>query len=258
MADSILRLKVESQEYDAKLKRAGEGLNRYIEQCRKVGGTLEHVEKETLDFVKAMGQMETVSKTASGKLSEMKRTFTEWSMAYKQMTNSEKTSPIGKALSQSLDQLKGRIKETQKDLQNINQELNGGNFGQFGSVLDSIGKKMGLNINLTEMLTSKASLMAAGIGAVTTAVVAATKAWAEYNSELAKQQQITTVTTGLKGDDADRMTAAARAISKVYGTDFREAINAANTLMSQFGKSGDEAIWLIREGMQGMIYGDRQ
>ena len=69
MADSILRLRVQSDEYDNKLKRAAEGLNRYVEQCRKVGGTLEVVEKETLDFVKAMGQMETVSKTASGKLS---------------------------------------------------------------------------------------------------------------------------------------------------------------------------------------------
>ena len=257
MADSILRLKVESQEYDAKLKRAAEGLNKYVEQCRKVGGTLENVEKETLDFVKAMGQMETVSKTSTGKLSEMKRTFTEWSMIYKQISAAEKASPFGKALSQSLDQLKGRIKETQKDLQSINQELNGSsNAGQFGNILDTFGQKLGVTGNLTEMLTSKTALMTGAIGASTTVVIAATKAWADYNSEIAKQQQITTVTTGLKGDDADRMTAAARALSKTYNTDFREAVNAANTLMTQFGKSGDEAIQLLRDGMQGMIMGD--
>ena len=48
MADSIVRLRVESQEYDAKLKRAADGLTRYADECRKVGGTLEVVEKDTL------------------------------------------------------------------------------------------------------------------------------------------------------------------------------------------------------------------
>ena len=97
MAENILRLKVDSQEYDNKLKRAAEGLNRYVEGCRKAGGTLEYVEKETLDFVKAMGQMETTSKTATGKLAEMKKTFTEWGMVYKQMTDAEKASPMASA-----------------------------------------------------------------------------------------------------------------------------------------------------------------
>ena len=72
MADSILRLKVESQEYDNKLKQATQGLTRYADECRKVGGTLEVVGKDTLDYVRALGQMETTSRTATGKLAEMK------------------------------------------------------------------------------------------------------------------------------------------------------------------------------------------
>lgn len=258
MADSILRLKVESQEYDAKLKRAAQGLQQYANQCRKAGGTLESVEKDTLDFVKAIGRMETVTKTAKGSLGEMTASFTQFKMIYKQMSDAEKQSPVGKAFAQSLDQLKSRIKETQRDLQDINKELQGGNgkFGQFGNVFDQLGSRMGVTGNITELLTSKTALLTGAIGASTTVIVAATKAWADYNSEIAKQQQITTVTTGLKGDDAYNMTASARALSKTYGVDFREAINAANTIMTQFGKSGDEAIQLLRDGMQGMIMGD--
>lgn len=256
MAESILRLKVESQEYDAKLKRAAEGLNRYVENCRKVGGTLEVVEKDTLEFVRAMGQMETTAKTATGKLSEMKRTFQEWGMVYKQMTDAEKQSPVGKALSQSLDQLKGRIQETKRDMQSLEQELNGSKFGQFGSVIDGIGQKIGINANLTELLTSKTALMSAGIGASVAIIGKATEEWTKYNSELAKQDQITTVTTGLKGADSDRMTNQARALTDTYNVDFREAINAANTLMTQFGQTGEQAMSLIRDGMQGMIQGD--
>ena len=67
MADSVVRLTVNSSEYDQKLKRAAEGLTRYADECRKVGGTMEVVEKDTLEYVRALGQMDTVSRTATGK-----------------------------------------------------------------------------------------------------------------------------------------------------------------------------------------------
>jgi len=256
MADSILRLKVESQEYDNNLTQATNGLTRYIDECRKVGGTLEVVEKNTLDYVRSLGQMDTTSRTATGKLAEMKKTFTELSAQYKQMTDAERQSPFGKALAASLDQLKTRTNEAKKNLADVQQELSGSKFGQFGSILDGIGQKMGLNANITELLTSKTALMSAGIGAAGAIVGKATQEWAKYNAELAKQDQITTVTTGLKGPDSDRMTNQARALTGTYGVDFREAINAANTLMTQFGQTGEQAMSLISDGMQGMIQGD--
>lgn len=256
MADSILRLRVQSEEYDNKLKRASDGIQRYAQKCREVGGTLEVVEKETLDFVKSLGRMETVSKTAKGSLSEMTKAFTDLKMQYKQLTDAEKQSPFGRELNNSLNQLKSRIIETKNDLKGIEGELNGSKFGQFGSVIDTIGHKLGLTTNATELLTSKTALMYSGIGAGIAIIGKATQEWSAYNAELAKQDQITTVTTGLKDDDAKRMTDTMRALSDTYKVDFRDAINAANTLMSQFGVSGDEAIRLIKDGMKGMIYGD--
>lgn len=71
MADNILRLKVESTEYDNKLKAAAEGLTRYIAGCRKVGGTLEVVEKETLQYARSLGQMETKSRSSVSGLNEI-------------------------------------------------------------------------------------------------------------------------------------------------------------------------------------------
>jgi hypothetical protein len=144
MADSIVRLKVDSQEYDQKLRRAAEGLQRYADGCRQVGGTLSVVEQETLDFVRAVGQMDTVSRSATGKLSEMKRTFTELSAQYRQLTDEEKQSPFGKALAQSLDQLKGRINDSKGQLEDINKELNGS--GGLSGALDAVAGKFGLNI----------------------------------------------------------------------------------------------------------------
>ena len=86
MADSILRLKVDSQEYDNKLKRAAEGLQRYADGCRKAGGTLTQLDEGVEDFVKALGNMETVSKSAKGSIAEMTKVFTEMSVQYNKLT----------------------------------------------------------------------------------------------------------------------------------------------------------------------------
>ena len=128
MADSIIRLRVDSQEYDNKLKRAAQGLQQYIDGCRKVGGTLEVVEKETLDYVKEIGKMETTTRSAKGALGEMTKAFTDLSMEYKRMTDQEKAAPVGKAMSESLDQLRSRIQQTKLDLEDINKSISGINI----------------------------------------------------------------------------------------------------------------------------------
>ena len=258
MADNILRLKVDSTEYDNKLKRASDALTRYAEGARKCGGTLEVVEKDTLAYTRALGNMETVSRTAKGKLSEMVKAFTDLSMQYKQMTAEERNSPFGRALAQSLDTLKNRINNYKSQLNEVGRsigEVETKNMN-FKDVLGVVGDKLGVNGNIMSLVTTGHIGMAAAIGAGVTAVVKMTEAFAEYNEELERNENITTVTTGLKGPEAGEMTESAEALAKVYGVDFRDVINAANTLMTQFGKTGEDSIQLIREGLQGMIEGD--
>lgn len=257
--DIISRLKLESGEFDAKIKRAGQELLNYAEHCRKMGLEMGYANKDAKEFAKALGSMQTVSQTARGKINELSEAFVNAKVIYKNMTDEEKKGEFGKNLAASLDQLKTRLKDAKKDLADVQKELNSmddSKFGQFGSIIDGIGQKMGLNANITELVTSKTALMTAGIGASVAIIGKATEAWAKYNSELSKQDQITTVTTGLDGEAGNRMTDQARALVDTYNVDFREVINAANTLMTQFGQSGDDAMSLIRQGMQGMIQGD--
>ena len=144
MADSILRLKVDSQEYDQKIKRAAEGIQQYAQKCREAGGTLEHLDDGVEEFVRALGQMDTVSKSAKGSVNELTRAFTDLSVQYNRLTDEEKQSPFGKALSSSLDELKGRIQSGNVEIKNIGESLNGG--GGLKDALDAVAGKFGLNI----------------------------------------------------------------------------------------------------------------
>ena len=141
MADSVFRLVVDSKEYDSKIQRATSGLMDFEKKCREVGGTLEFVEKEDLEFVKALGQMETVTQSAKGKIGELTKAFTELSIQYNHLTKEEKKSPYGKALASSLDQIKGRIKSAKSEMASIEGSLNG-----FGDVAKQAASKLGLPV----------------------------------------------------------------------------------------------------------------
>ena len=98
MAESILRLKVSSAEYDNKLKQAVNGLLRMEAECRKVGGTLGVLEKDQLEYVKSLGQMETKCKTARGSLRELKNAYLNFYQIYKRMSDEEKRDRVRKEL----------------------------------------------------------------------------------------------------------------------------------------------------------------
>ena len=172
MAESILKLRVDSQEYDNKLKRASEGLQRYVDGCRKAGGTLEVVEQDTLAFVKSIGQMETVSRTAKGQLNELTQSFMNFSKMYNEMSEAEKNSPVGKALSENLEILKGRIQDNKAQIDEMNKSLNGG--GGLKDSLNQVAGKFGLNI---DQITKFGGI----VGVTTTAVKVAKDAF--FNME---------------------------------------------------------------------------
>ena len=253
---SVAKLKVDSSEFEAKIKRASQGITRLSEDLRQNGKSFADADKEQLAFIKELGKMETVSKDARGRVNELSKAFVDLSAEYKHMTDAEKNSPAGKELAKGLEQLKQRAIESKKELAEFSKQLEPQNTNNFNTALGELGNRFGINSDLMNTLTTGTVAYTAAIGAAVAIVGKAADAFAKYNTELAKQDQITQVTTGLSGGGADRMTDQMRALSDTYKVDFRDAINAANTLMSQFGETGDSAVRIIKDGMQGMIQGD--
>ena len=126
-------------------------MTRYIEGCRKAGGTLQHVDDGVKEFTQQLGKMDTVAGGAKGKLGEMTKAFTDLTMQFNAMTDAEKSGQFGKALSSGLDELKQRIISTKQELADINNSLNnvggtsgGGLFG--GGKLDGMLQVFGGNL----------------------------------------------------------------------------------------------------------------
>lgn len=146
MANSVVKLTIDSAEYDAKLKSAGDALNKYFDIAKKGDRTFEVLDDGVMDVIKAMGKMETSSKSAKGQLSELQKEFTDLSLIYKRFTEQEKASPVGKEMAKSLDELKARIDDTKENLAEVTTELNGGGGGGLKGALDAVAGKFGLNI----------------------------------------------------------------------------------------------------------------
>ena len=163
MADSILRLKVESSEYDAKLKKAAEGIRHLAEVAHKSGGDLTGLEKAELDYIRALGEMETKSRSAAGKVRELESTFKELKVIYDQLNDVEKADEGGKALAASLEQIKQRAQEARAQLDSASKSLNdnGQQAQQSSSMLDAMASKFTINIDALKLFDM--GLKAAGV-----------------------------------------------------------------------------------------------
>lgn len=123
MADSILRLKVDSQEYDNKIKRAAEGIKRYADGCRAAGGTLEFLDEGVLEFVKSLGKMDTVMNSTRGQVREMSQALTDLTTTYRSLSDEEKSSPFGQELAKSIEALTERAGQAQDAMSDVQASI---------------------------------------------------------------------------------------------------------------------------------------
>ena len=160
MADVISRLRLDSGEFDSKIKRAGQELLAYSEHCKKMGLEMGYANKDAKDFAKALGDMNTVSQTARGKLNELTEAFVNLKAMYNNMTDAEKQNTFGKELAASLDKLKNRIDEAKQNLNSVNAELGNTKQAEQGATSGIEGLTSALGINVKSLAGWGAALAA--------------------------------------------------------------------------------------------------
>lgn len=123
MADSVVKLRIDSKEYDANIKRAGQALTDYFNKVRAGGGTLEHLDEGVLDAVKALGQLGTQAGNAKGSLRELTQTTADMLSQYRMLTDAERSTPLGKAMAESIDALTERAGVLRDAMDDVNATI---------------------------------------------------------------------------------------------------------------------------------------
>ena len=250
MADVITRLKVESQEYDSKLKNAVSQMAAMEQQVRRTGATFAYADKEELDFVKSLGQLSTQAASSKEKVTELTNSFMELSVLYRRLTDEEKNSPLGKALQGSIQQLKGRIGELNGQLEGAKGELGG-----MGEMAKQLGSKLGVPV---QMFTKLGPLVAAA----SAAIKVATDAFKQNDVMMDEWGRITSSATAIydgflnalnTGDISgflQRIGSIVSAARDAYDAiDQLNTFNAFNQINVEKGRTAlDDAITDFREG----------
>lgn len=171
--DVITRFKLETTQYDSKLRDAAKGLQNVSKQAEMAGKDFDKFTKGSVAAAQAFGQVASGATNVKDKLKDLVGAYNDVARAYNSLTEQQRQSDFAKAMAQSLEQLQDRIKETKQELYSVGTE-GGGLFGggKLGGMLQVFGG------NLMTKAADAAMSFAAGIAEC-----------AKQGVELAKQGQ---------------------------------------------------------------------
>ena len=136
--DVITRFKLETTQYDSKLRDAAKGLAEYSRTATNAGKEFDKFTKSNVDAARALGATATSTQNAKDQVKELVGAFNDAAKAYNNLTREQQQSDFGKALAGSLQQLQGRIQDAKQELYGLGDAINdvksksSGLFGEGG------------------------------------------------------------------------------------------------------------------------------
>ena len=167
--DVITRFKLETTQYDSKIKNAAKELSDVAKAAKSAGADFERFTKDNMEAARSLGNIATSSTNAKDRAKELVGAFNDVARSYNQLTKEQQQSDFGKAMAQSLTQLQQRIRETKEEMKGL--ESGGGLFG--GGKLDGMLQVFGGNIMtkgfematgaITSMVNETATMIKQGV-----------------------------------------------------------------------------------------------
>lgn len=167
MAEVITRFKLETTQYDSKLRDASKQLNEYARLASLAGKDFDKFSKGNVEAARALGNIQTSAKDARGRLKELVGAFNDAAKAYNSLSKEQQKSDWAKALAESIQTLKGRIGEAKKELYDVGSAGKG-----TGGVMDALSQKFMLNVDAMKLLDMGLSATKSALGVVKDAFMA--------------------------------------------------------------------------------------
>ena len=144
--DVITRFKLETTQFDSKIKNAAKELSDIAKTAKGAGADFDRFTQQNMAAARALGTIATSSTNAKDRAKELVGAFNDVARSYNQLTQEQQQSDFGKAMAQSLTQLQQRIRETKEEMKGL-ESSGGGLFGgKLGAKLDGMLQVFGGNL----------------------------------------------------------------------------------------------------------------
>lgn len=158
MADVITRFRLETSQYDSKLRDATKELGEFTRQAEKAGSGFAAFTQASIEQARALGTIGTSASNTKDKVRELVSAYNEVARAYNQLSEEQQKTDFGKALSDSLQQLQTRITDAKREMADM------GNQGrETGGLMGILADKLTVNVDAMKLFSMG---MAAAKGAL--------------------------------------------------------------------------------------------
>lgn len=146
MSDVKTTFKLETSQYDSKLRDASNALAKFAEKAAVAGNEFDKFTKHMSETAKGLGSIEGGANNAKDKVRELVNAFNTLANAYNNLTKEQKKSDFGKAMADSLTQLQGRLKEAKDNLYGMGQQTD-----KTGGLLGKLKDRFMLTVDATKL-----------------------------------------------------------------------------------------------------------
>lgn len=126
MAEVITKFKLETTQFDSKLRDTAKALQDVAKTAQNGGKDFNNFSQKTIEAARALGTIASGATNTKDKLRDLVGSYNDAVKAYDKLSDAAKQGEFGKAMSASLQQLQQRIKETKTELYELGDAAKGG------------------------------------------------------------------------------------------------------------------------------------
>lgn len=141
MGDVITRFKLETTQFDSKLRDSAQSLSQLTKNLQMAGKDFDRFASQHVEAAKSLGKVESGATNLKDKLKDLVGAYNQVARAYNTLTKEQQQSDYGKALGASLQKLQGDIKRTKEEMNAV------------PGVLDKLASKFTVNIDAVKLFS---------------------------------------------------------------------------------------------------------
>lgn len=148
MADVITRFRLETTQFDSKLRDTSKNMSALVKHMSLAGDEFGKFTQSSVEQARALGKIESGASNLKDKLKDLVGAYNDVARQYNVLTKEQQNTEFGKALAESLQTLQGRIRDTKAEMNAV------------PGVLDKLADKFTVNVDAMKLFDM--GLQAAG------------------------------------------------------------------------------------------------